>query len=108
MECSKKQLGECRVAKVKLNLMQQAHGINKYKLRTKYVAPVVGVLKLKVNASVIQWDSSFAVGMVLRDHQGDFSEERVMKFGRKAFVLEFETVDILGPLLGLKQNQKSN
>lgn len=65
MEWSKKQLGEWRTSKGKLNLMQPGHGIILYKPRAKWVAPATGVLKVNVDVLVIQGDPFFTVSMVM-------------------------------------------
>lgn len=47
----------------------------------KWKAPAQGKLKINVDASVFKGSSSFTLGMILRDHQGQFCRARNLSKG---------------------------
>lgn len=60
----------------------------------KWVPPREGILKLNVNASVIQGSSTFRVGMILRDYEGHFVQGKCIHIGGEVSPLEVEVFGI--------------
>lgn len=60
----------------------------------RWVAPETGLLKVNVDASIVEGSSHFSVGMVLRDHRGDYLGGKVMKVAAAVSVLEAEAIGI--------------
>lgn len=56
--------------------------------------PEVGCFKLKVDVAVVPTVTSFAVGMVLRDHNGVYQRGKLIIYDREVTVLEDEYVGI--------------
>lgn len=65
---------------------------------TKWVPPPLDTYKINVDASVFEDQDYFSVGMVLRDHLGQFVRGRVLRFAGHVDVLEAELVGILEAL----------
>ena len=61
--------------------------------------PEVGCLKINVDASVIDGQNTFAIGIVLRNHQGCYITGRTMRFAGSVSVMEAELTGILEALL---------
>lgn len=95
---SLKQLTDWRGAneKVKPETSSSFTGRNSDSLKCK--APEGNCLKLYVDASLVQGASSFAVGWIFRDRDGEFEGGRVMRFNREVTVLEAESTRILESL----------
>lgn len=60
----------------------------------KWKTPEPGTLKLNVDAAFKTEDSTFSIGMVIRDHEGVFVEGRVMKLARPSSVFEAECIGV--------------
>lgn len=60
----------------------------------KWKPPEPGVLKLNVDASFRTEESSFSIGMVIRDHEGVFVEGRSMSLPRPSSVFETECIGV--------------
>lgn len=58
-------------------------------------APATGKLKVNVDASVVSGASSFAIGMVLRDHLGGFCNARNLRREGEISVFEAEAYGVL-------------
>lgn len=56
----------------------------------KWSPPSKDCLKLNVDALVVMGDSSFAIGMVIRDDRGKFIQDKNMRFPGMVTVLEAE------------------
>lgn len=63
-----------------------------------WTAPVEGLWKLNVDASVFEGSGSFSIGMAIRDHRGNFLQGRTMRFAGEVNVVEAELVRILEAL----------
>lgn len=95
MDWSNRQLEDWKVAKSKSKGIQPTYREGRRTTQTKWEAPTSGDFKLNVDASVVQGDSFFTVGMVISDHIGSFIEGNVMRIGWETSVLEAEAVGIL-------------
>lgn len=62
---------------------------------TKWQYPAPVSLKLNVDASVVEDQNSFSLGMVIRNHQGDYIIGKVMRCAGKVPVLEAELTGIV-------------
>lgn len=60
--------------------------------------PYFSTFKINVDASVFNGENHFSIGMVLRDHLGQFVRRRVGEFVGRVSVLEAEPVGILEAL----------
>ena len=58
----------------------------------RWKRPELGTLKLNVDASVKQGQSSFAIGMVLRNHEGHYISGKTARFQGSTSVVEAEIV----------------
>ncbi|XP_074352234.1 uncharacterized protein LOC141691390 [Apium graveolens] len=65
----------------------------------KWKKPGEGKLKINVDASVMEGHGFFAVGMVIRDHHGQFIAWRTLKFAGAVSVTEAESTGILEALI---------
>lgn len=70
----------------------------------KWQCPVEGQLKLNVDASVFPGSTSFTVGMVLRDHQGQFLRGRTRRVAGQVQAFEAEAVGMLEALSWIKNS----
>lgn len=68
----------------------------------KWVAPNEDEYKMNVDASISAGLPYFMVGMVIRDHVGQFVQGRVVKFAGVVSVLEAEAMGILEALSWLR------
>ncbi|XP_074352388.1 uncharacterized protein LOC141691557 [Apium graveolens] len=57
---------------------------------SRWQHPVPGNLKLNVDASVIAGQNSYTLGMVIRNHQGEYISGKVMRCAGRVSVLEPE------------------
>lgn len=95
---SKKQVEEWQIAN-KRNLNVQITGENKTMSDHNWKPPEVDQLKINVDASVVAGQDSFAVGMVLRNHQGQYIAGKTMRFAGAVPVLEAELTGIWEAIL---------
>lgn len=65
--------------------------------------PGEGSFKINVDATVKEGQDSFAIGMVLRNSQGQFLAGRVMKFAGTVQVMKAEMIGIAEALSWLKE-----
>lgn len=99
MNCSRQHIADWREVnkrKVQRSMNSRANEQQHHQL---WLHPDVGEFKLNVNASVFEGDDSFAVGMVLRDHRGDYIIGKTMRFSGQVSVIEAELVGVLEGLL---------
>ncbi|XP_074352905.1 uncharacterized protein LOC141692062 [Apium graveolens] len=94
MEWSFKQLSDWRAATGSVNRLKETNVKHAQKIKAKWVTPDAGCLKLNVDANIVPGSSSFAIGMILRDHSGQYLRGKVMKFEREVYVFEAEMVGI--------------
>ncbi|XP_074378553.1 uncharacterized protein LOC141720097 [Apium graveolens] len=69
----------------------------------KWSPPSRGCFKLNVDASVVMGDSSYAVGMVIRDDRGRFVQGKNMRFLGMVTVLEAEARGVQEALKWLEE-----
>lgn len=81
---------------------QQA-GVTKANDGHRWVPPETGQLKLNVDASIVEGQSTFAVGMILRNHYDQYIAGRTMRFVGSVSVLEAEIIGITEALLWSQQ-----
>lgn len=60
----------------------------------KWKPPEVNQLKINVGASVMAGQSYFAIGLVIRNHQGKYIAGKVIRFAGAVSVLETELIGI--------------
>lgn len=65
----------------------------------KWLCPEVGEFKINVDASVFMGENYFSVGMVLRNHKGEYINGKTLCFTGQVSVMEADLVDILEGLL---------
>lgn len=75
---------------------------NEGRSRATWTAPTQGKFKLNVDASVFSGQSSFSMGMILRDHDGTFIKARKVKRAGEIPVLEAEAWGVLEALKWLQ------
>lgn len=90
MEWSLKQLSDWRSANNKIAKVKTPSMVHNQQSNAKWVALVPGSFKLNVDASIVEGSSSFSIGMVLRNHRGQFVGGKVMRFEKKVTVFEAE------------------
>lgn len=66
---------------------------------TKWHQPAPGSLKLNVDASVTEGQNSFSLGMVIRNHQGDYIAGKVMRCVGRVPALEAELTGVAEALV---------
>lgn len=93
MSWSKKQIIEWQVANKKSSTATGMGG-NRQRNEYKWHPPEADCLKINVDASVIAGQNYFAVGMVLRNHQGQYLGGKTMRFAGMVSVLEAELTGI--------------
>lgn len=74
----------------------------------KWKPPEMGDFKINVDASVVEGQHSYAVGMVLRNHRGDYVSRKTMRFTGEVQVVEAEMVAILEAMVWLDDLQLGN
>ncbi|WOH01628.1 hypothetical protein DCAR_0521012 [Daucus carota subsp. sativus] len=93
MAWSAKQILEWQIANKKVSFSphlsnrQQGDG-------RKWQVPEQGCLKINVDASVVDGQNSFGIGMVLRNHQGHYITGKKMRFAGSFSVMEAEMTGI--------------
>lgn len=95
---SKKQVADWQLAN-KRNSSMQIGGENEERSEHKWKPPEVNHLKINVDASVVGGQDFFSVGMVLRDHQGQYIAGKTMRFAGVVSVVEAELTGILEAML---------
>ncbi|XP_017233563.1 uncharacterized protein LOC108207639 [Daucus carota subsp. sativus] len=107
IEWSMKQIVEWPIPKNK-RLQPTTHPIsNLQQQRVRWQCPSAGTLKMNVDAAVTEGQQHFSVGLVLRDHQGQFIIGKTRKFAGSVQVVEAETIAILEALSWLEDLQVS-
>lgn len=66
---------------------------------SKWQPPEVNCHKINVDAAMIQGQNSFATGMVLRNHYGQFLAGKTLKFAGSVSMMEAEMTGILEALI---------
>ena len=69
----------------------------------QWIPPPAGCFKIYVDASVYVSDTSFALGMVLRDDNGKFIEGKNMRVGGKLSVTEAEARGVQEALIWIEE-----
>lgn len=72
---------------------------NMQHLNQKWLAPITGTFKINVDASILEGENSFSVGMVLRNHQWHYVGGKTLSFPGRVSILETEMVGILKALI---------
>ncbi|XP_074363255.1 uncharacterized protein LOC141703719 [Apium graveolens] len=75
------------------------------KSETKWKKPEFGFVKINVDASVFIGAPTFTIGMVVRDHNGEFFSGKTMCLPEVESVFEAETIGIREALTWLKDQQ---
>lgn len=99
MSWSAKQISEWQLANKRKVQNGAGMGSHTQKGDKKWQPPDLGSLKINVDASVVEGQSSFAVGMVIRNHQGQYLSGKPLRFAGCVSVVEAEMVGILQALL---------
>ena len=73
---------------------------------TRWIPPATGTLKLNVDASVFPGANQFNIGMVLRNHAGEFITAKNQNFAGEVSVFEAEAVGVREALSWLKDMQR--
>ncbi|XP_074346115.1 uncharacterized protein LOC141684873 [Apium graveolens] len=58
----------------------------------KWCPPATGELKVNVDVSVYEGEDFFSIGMVMRNHQGQYVKGKTVRFGECVSVMEAELV----------------
>lgn len=90
LEISTKQIKEWQEAKKRKYVLNTVTRRDDMQEDMKWSPPSRGCFKLNVDASVVMGDSSYAVGMVIRDDRGRFVQGKNMRFLGMVTVLEAE------------------
>lgn len=65
----------------------------------RWKPPGQSQFKINVDASVVGGQNSFGIGMVLRNHQGQFLTGKTMRFAGSVSVIEAESTGVLEALI---------
>ncbi|XP_074355893.1 uncharacterized protein LOC141695553 [Apium graveolens] len=98
MEWSKKQVNEWREVRKRSRGVQGSISTTNQAAARAWIAPQEGEFKLNVDASVVEGQPFFTVGMVIRDHAGQFVQGRNSKTAGVVSVLEAEALGVLEAL----------
>ncbi|XP_017224846.1 uncharacterized protein LOC108201070 [Daucus carota subsp. sativus] len=104
MNWSKIQVEEWRQANKKLQVDTDPLS-SSARADIKWKPPSHGVFKVNVDAAVTEGRDFFAVGMVLRNNQGQFLAGRVMRFAGHVPVVEAEMVGVIEAISWANQLQ---
>lgn len=100
---SSKQIVEWRLANTRRNQIHVEQSESKQQHIQRWKPPETGDFKINVDASVVEGLNSYAVGMVLRNHRGDYISCKTMRFTGEVQVVEAEMVAILEAMLWLEE-----
>lgn len=94
MEWSAKYFQEWKVAKVSNTLSVGRKSLSTQTSSHRWKAPGMGSFKLNTDAAIKLGDDTFSIGLVLRDHQGEFVGGKVKCTMKVSSVLEAEVLAI--------------
>lgn len=103
MQWSSKQISEWQVAQKKRRCNTLRHSSELNNVEMRWCPPAAGELKVNVDASVHTGQYHFSVGMVVRDHMGQYVRGKTMRFEHGASVLEAELVGIVEALKWIEE-----
>lgn len=102
IEGSTRQVTEWQEAQKKIVRNRSSGSKCSHSMNVKWQAPDIEKLKLNVDASVFVGHSSFAVGMIIRDHNGCFIQAKNLRRAGEVPVFEAEAMGILEALSWLQ------
>lgn len=108
METSCRNVQEWRKAKERTK--SSNGGINRVREcgNHRWRPPEQGKLKVNVDASVFSQAENFKIGMVIRDHNGEFVEAKILSLSCPSTVLEAESIGVKEALAWVMQRGDSN
>ncbi|XP_074323648.1 uncharacterized protein LOC141660552 [Apium graveolens] len=97
MAWSKKQIADWKLANKKGDNVPRVSDVSQ-RIDSKWQPPEVDCLKINVDASLVEGQNSFTIGMVLRNHHGHFLVGKTLKFVGSVSVMEAEMTRIFEAL----------
>lgn len=108
MDSSVKHVEEWKVARSNTVATAQHQKVQNCRSRVRWYPPEPNVLKVNVDATFSVAGAIFSVGMVLRDHTGDFLADKVIGFEAAATAFEAEAIGTREALAWIKHKQLQN
>lgn len=103
MSWSMKQIIEWRIANKKRSQVPVELGASMQQQNQIWQPLFKGTVKINVDASVVEGQNSFAVGMIFTDYQGQYITGKKMRFACCVQIVEAKLVGILEALLWLEE-----
>ncbi|XP_017217191.2 uncharacterized protein LOC108194764 [Daucus carota subsp. sativus] len=107
MQWSDRQISQWQEVRKK----QMRHGPNEPQqhqpVGSRWVAPAVNRIKVNMDASVVSGAHSFSLGLIIRDHQGEFITAKNLRYPGEITVFEAEVRGILEAVTWLEELQLS-